>query len=133
MDRIDEFIMKSLEKNSRMPFLQIAKILKVSEGTIRKRVSNLVKDSTIKSFTIETQTTPTCIVGIETDTHTKTEKIANRLKETGIKKIYEVTGKYDIICLIETRDMEKTNEILEKIRAIEGVLHTETFTILKKD
>lgn len=132
MDEIDEFIIKSLKKNSRMPYLQIAKKLKLSEGTIRKRVVKLVEDNVIASFTINTSTKPTSIVGIETETHTKTEDVVKKLKEIGFDKIYEVTGRYDIICVIDAKDVDKTNEILEKMRLINGVEHTETFMILKK-
>ena len=38
MDELDQKIMGYLRKDARMPFSEIAKLLKVSEGTIRNRV-----------------------------------------------------------------------------------------------
>ena len=52
LDAIDQKILLELEKNARTPFLKIAQSLKVSEGTIRKRVSKLVNNEVIKKFTI---------------------------------------------------------------------------------
>jgi DNA-binding Lrp family transcriptional regulator len=133
MDEIDITIVDTLRKDSRTPFLQIAKNLKVSEGTIRKRVKDLIAEKIIKKFTLETAEDVFAVVGIETETKTETKKIVDRIKTFGIENIYEVTGRFDIICEVPSSNMEKVNEILEKIRSTQGVLHTETFTVLKKD
>ena len=133
MDKIDSVIIEELRKNSRTPYLKIAKDLKVSEGTIRKRVKNLLSSKKISKFTIETQEDTFAIVGIETETKTETKNIVEKIRSFGAGSIYEVTGRFDIICMIPSTDRERANEILEQIRAIKGVLHTETFTILKRN
>ncbi|MBW2992249.1 AsnC family transcriptional regulator [Candidatus Woesearchaeota archaeon] len=132
MDKIDLFILDKLKKDSRIPLLQIAKKLGVSEGTIRKRVKDLVSSGKIRKFTIETSEETSAIVGIETETKTETSKIVDKIRSLGIRDIYEVTGKFDIVCTISSDHKEDINNLLEKIRSIGGVIHTETFTILKK-
>ncbi|MBD3309979.1 AsnC family transcriptional regulator [Candidatus Woesearchaeota archaeon] len=133
MDELDDAIITELRKDSRTPFLQIARQLKVSEGTIRKRVSRLSADSIIRRFTIETIHDTAAIVGIETDSHMLTKGIAKSLKELGIDDIFEVTGRFDIICKLTGENMEDINDLLESIRQTNGVVHTETFTVLKED
>jgi len=133
MDETDNSIIETLKKDSRTPFLQIAKTLKVSEGTIRKRVKDMVAEKHIKRFTLETSEDVFAVVGIETETKTETKKIAEKIKSFGVHSIFEVTGRFDIICMVPSTDMEKVNDILEKIRSTIGVIHTETFTVLKKD
>jgi Lrp/AsnC family transcriptional regulator of lysine biosynthesis len=133
MDETDNSIIERLKKDARTPFLQIAKDLKVSEGTIRKRVKDLVAEGQIKKFTIETSEDVFAIVGIETETKTETKKIVEKIKTFGVHSIFEVTGRFDIICIVPSTNMEKVNETLEKIRSTQGVIHTETFTVLKKD
>jgi DNA-binding Lrp family transcriptional regulator len=133
MDEIDNTIIETLRKDARTPFLQISKNLKVSEGTIRKRVKDLVSEKVIKKFTIETAEDVFAIVGIETETKTETKKIVEKIEQFGVESIYEVTGRFDIICEVPSSDMEKVNDILEKIRSTQGVIHTETFTVLKKN
>ena len=133
MDEINKFILKKLEENARTPYLSIAKELDVSEGTIRKRVSKLKIEGTIKKFTIETKTQTTAVVGIEINPHMPTADIVNQLKELSIAKIYEVAGRFDLLCFLKEKNMENLNETLERIRITKGIEHTETFTILKEN
>jgi Lrp/AsnC family transcriptional regulator of lysine biosynthesis len=133
MDEINQTIIATLRKDARTPFLQIAKDLKVSEGTIRNRVKDLIKERIIKKFTLETAEDVFAIVGIETETKTETKRIVEKIKQLNVETIYEVTGRFDIVCEVPSSDMERVNETLEKIRSIHGVLHTETFTVLKKN
>jgi Lrp/AsnC family transcriptional regulator of lysine biosynthesis len=132
MKDIDDDILKELTINARKPFLQIAKKLKVSEGTIRKRVNKLHQNGVIKKFTIVRSNETYVIVGVQTNPQFPTTKIVQQISRYGVNRIFEVTGRFDAICLITTDTMEKTNEILEKIRTTEGIVHTETFTVLKE-
>jgi DNA-binding Lrp family transcriptional regulator len=132
MKNIDEEIIRELSANARMPFLQIAKKLNVSEGTIRKRVDKLHKNGIIKKFTIVKSNEASVIVGIQTNPQFPTSKIVAKIITYGVTRAFEVTGRFDGICLISAENMEKTNEILEKIRTTEGIVHTETFTVLKE-
>ena len=132
MDNLDQTIISKLRKDARTPFLQIAKQLNVSEGTIRKRVKDLINNKQIKKFTIETPEDTFAVVGIETETRTETKKIVDKIKSFGIDDIYEVTGRFDIICMMPSANREQINNILEKIRITQGVNHTETFTVLTK-
>ncbi len=50
MDEKDYEILKLLRENSRMSNMEIARELKVSEGTIRKRIANLYKSGIIKNL-----------------------------------------------------------------------------------
>lgn len=133
MDSINQRIVSTLRNDARTPFLQIAHKLKVSEGTIRNRVGNLVKDGMIKKFTIETKDDFFAIIGVQTNAKTETKRIAEKIKSYGVQEIYEVAGRFDIICSIENTDRERVNEIIEKIRTTYGVIDTETFTVLRTD
>ena len=50
LDNLNLGIIKILKENARTPYLNIAKELKVSESTIRNRVSNLQENGIIKRF-----------------------------------------------------------------------------------
>jgi DNA-binding Lrp family transcriptional regulator len=133
LDSIDQRIIDELEKDARTPFLKIAKELSVSEGTIRKRVAKLIEEKIITKFTIELSNHFTAIVGMETNPHIPTKQIVSELEKLPTKKIFEVAGRYDVVCFITTKSFEEINEVLEKIRIINGIMHTETFTILKEN
>ena len=133
MEKIDTKILDQLKNNGREPFLKIAKKLNVSEGTIRQRVAKLIKNKTIKKFTVELENATLAIVGIQIMPGIKTDTIIRKAKMLGASRLYEVTGRFDIICFIEMTKMEDLNNILECIRTIDGVEHTETFTVLKEN
>ena len=133
MDDLDKHILAELEKNAREPFLQIAKKLKVSEGTIRKRVSDMTKEGIIKRFTVDISGNVSAIIGIQTNPHVRTKEIIKRLKDLKVNKLFELTGRFDILCYISSYSLENVNTIIEEIRAIEGINHTETFTVLNEE
>ena len=58
MDQIDEKILSILREDSRTSFVEIAKVVNLSEAAIRRRVANLLKAGVISKFTIETNTGP---------------------------------------------------------------------------
>ncbi len=133
MDEIDDKIIDELLTNCRKPFLQIADKLGISEGTIRKRVAKLTKEGVIRKFTIETRYETNAVVEIVTSTQSSTEKINEELgKIPGIRKIFEVTGRFTILAFLRSKDLSEVNHIVERIRSIKGVLQTETFPVLNR-
>ncbi len=129
---IDSEIISALKQNSRQSFSSIGKKLNLSEGAIRKRVSNLVDRGVIKRFTLETVDTLNAIIGIKCNSTIPTAKIVEKIKKLDVTDIYETTGRFDIVGVIAAESMEKTNDILEGIRAVDGIIATETFSVLKR-
>ena len=131
MDIIDKKIIYILQKDSRTAFSNIATQFGMSEAAIRQRVKKLKTNGEIKKFTIETKFPAMAIVAIETSSKVPTKKIIEKMKSASIQKIFEVTGEYSIFVTIGTENSEQLNDVLESIRAIEGVKDTKTFSILK--
>lgn len=132
MDGIDRKIIDALKNDSRTPFLSIARKINVSEGTIRQRVGKMTAKGIIKKFTIETGIDTKAIIMIETIPKIPTKRISESIMRAGAEKVFEVTGEETIIAQISAENLSKINEIIEKIRAIEGVKETETFPVLKE-
>jgi DNA-binding Lrp family transcriptional regulator len=131
MDDIDTTIITRLQQNGRTPYLDIARKLKLSEGAVRKRVAKLMDDGTIKRFTIDVNHGAHAIMGITLGPRVECKKVVGQLKAIGATAISEVTGRYDIIIDLYSQSMNDLNTIIDEIRALEGVSHTETFTVLK--
>lgn len=131
MDDLDTQIIAALQKNGRLAFLQLSKKLNVSEGTIRNRVSRLQKQKIIRHFTVSLTTEASAFVQITTDPRVSTATISQKIKELGIDQIYELAGRITIVCLLRTKGLSETNDLVEAIRTIDGVQQTETFPVLK--
>lgn len=131
---LDQKILDELRKNSRKSNVEIAKKLKVSEGTVRKRIQRLIKRGVIKKFTIEisTKTGFSTMVLIKSKPQVNTSKIVENIKKIkDVESIFETAGDYDVIVNIVTISAESFNNIIERVRKIDGILETETLTILK--
>ena len=131
MDDLDQNIITALQKNSRMAFLQLAKDLKVSEGTIRNRVYRMQKKGIIRNFTVNLTTEASAFVEIMTDPRVSTTEISKKIRKLGVDQVYELAGRVTIVCMLRTKGLSETNDMVEAIRKLDGVQQTETFPVLK--
>ena len=132
-DKIDESVLEFLRKDSRESFVEIGKKLKLSESAIRHRVKNMVDSGTITKFTIEEGGgQPEALVMVSADSSIDTSKVSLKLTKLGaIKKIYEITGQYDICVIIQAPSINEINACIDDLRKITGVTDTNTVIILK--
>ena len=134
-DNTDQKIIEYLKEDSREPFVDIGKKLKLSESAVRRRVKNLVSNGTIKKFTLEIgeENTTSAIVLVSVDSATDTSKVSAKLaKLEGVKTVYEITGQYDITTIISASNITDINNSIDALRKITGVIDTNTVIILKK-
>ncbi|MEM3874375.1 MAG: Lrp/AsnC family transcriptional regulator [Candidatus Bathyarchaeia archaeon] len=138
MDELDLKILKLLEEDGRLTFIDIAKKLRLSESTIRKRVQALKENGVIKRFTVEMDPAKiglntVAIVGIDVDPP-KLLEVAQKLCEfKEIRCVATSTGDHMIMTEIWTEDgRELTRLISEKIGPIEGVKKICPAIILEK-
>jgi DNA-binding Lrp family transcriptional regulator len=51
-------------------------------------------------------------------------------KVQGVKEVYSILGRYDIIAKVEAKSVEElTNIVVDNIRSVPGVSSTETFLV----
>lgn len=62
-----------------------------------------------------------------------TEACRRLIKFDKILKLFEVTGEYDVVALVETESIEAFRRFLEgKVLKIDGIRRTETYIILEE-
>ncbi len=132
-DKVDESILEFLRKDSRESFVEIGKKLKLSESAIRHRVKNMVDSGPISKFTVEEGGgQPEALVMVSADSSIDTSKVSLKLtKLNAVKKIYEITGQYDICVIIQAPSIQEINACIDDLRKITGVTDTNTVIILK--
>lgn len=130
MDDVDEQILAYLRKDGRASYTTIAENIGVSEGTVRNRVQQLEEDGTIERFTVEIsdEEAISVVVMAEVDPDKNISNILHALPpETDV---LEVTGDWDLVIEFSRPTSEQLNESLEKIRKVDGVKRTKTYTVL---
>jgi Lrp/AsnC family transcriptional regulator, leucine-responsive regulatory protein len=134
IDQIDEKILGILREDSRTSFVEIAKVVNLSEAAIRRRVSNLINTGVISKFTIETNTGPqaNAISLLSVNPGSPTSEISAKLRKMGgIQSIYEITGEYDIAVIVSGSNIAEINGTIDEIRKLPGIDDTNTVVVLK--
>ena len=135
MDKTDELILKALREDSRLPFVEIASKVGLSEAAVRRRVSNLVSSGTIKKFTVvveDAKESTSAITYVSVSPSHPTSEVSKKLKSIqGVETIYETTGSFDIAAIIKGANIAEVNKSVEEVRRIDGVLKTDTTIILR--
>ena len=141
MERFDELDMKilfELTKNGNISVPILSKKLGINASVLYSRIKRLVRKELIKKFTIEINESLLGInvktsVGINRDPKLKEEIHKKLLEIAEVVSLYEVTGRFDIILRVYTKDLEDLHSVvMDKIGNIDGIQNTETFVELQK-
>ncbi|MFP3131973.1 MAG: AsnC family transcriptional regulator [Candidatus Nanopusillus sp.] len=125
IDDMDNKIIKILINNSRISNTKIARLLNISEASVRKRIKKIVKKDIIKKFTVELNYNllgyKRVFIGLNIDK----DKIFNILerisKNKNIKDIYLTGGDHDILIDFLYSKPEELNEYIKYLQSIEGI------------
>ncbi|MFB0556877.1 MAG: Lrp/AsnC family transcriptional regulator [Dehalococcoidia bacterium] len=135
IDELDRKLMQELQKSGRQGYVDLAKVLGVVEGTVRKRVKDLVKSNAIKIVAVPNPRALgysfVSIMGLQVRM-ADLRKVAEELaQKPNICYLAFVTGRYDLMAIIITRSSEELSHFIEKeISALPSILRTETFVNL---
>jgi len=134
LDRVDNAIIEVLKENSRMPYVEIGRKVGLSEAAVRKRVKRLVDQGIIRRFTVEVKEDEAhAFTLIAVNPSTPTYEVSKNIRNIrGVKKVYEITGQYDILSFVEGSTISEVNNYIEEIRKTPGVLRTNTIIILRE-
>ena len=136
IDDLDRKIIHELQEDARAPFKDIAKRLRISEGTARNRVIRLIDRGVLK---LEARVNPfalphkiPALVGVSLREKDPEEKMREIEKIPGVTSVWNTTGPYDLFFEVMVDSLQELNRILFGIdrNYVKGVARTETFVIL---
>ena len=99
VDETDRAILSALRENSRQAFVELAKIVGVSERTIRTRVRRLEEDGIIRGYTIrETGIGLTALIRMKVGPGVEIGSLAGEFANwKGVESVYEISGEADLV------------------------------------
>lgn len=135
VDDVDQRLIGELRRDGRASLSDLAERLAISRATVRARMERLTAKGEIAGFTVLTRGDVTAapvrglmMIGIE---GRGGEKVMARL--TGIAAVIAVhstNGKWDLIAELATPTLFELDEVIHRIRSIEGVMQSETNLLL---
>jgi len=135
MDETDQRVIAELRRDGRASLSELAERLGLSRATVRARMERLAARGDIAGYTVLTRADVSAapvrglmMIGIEGKGG---EKIMARI--TGIAAVMAVhstNGKWDLIVELATQTLQELDEVIHRIRNIEGVMTSETNLLL---
>ncbi len=132
IDALDQGIIEALQANGRESFRAIAARLGVSEGTIRARYARLCDDDILQVVGV---TNPLglgfeqALIGLKTTG--PPQPVADEIASWAEADYVVVTaGQYDLVVEVVATDRRGLLDVTNRMRALDGVLSTETFLYL---
>ena len=134
LDFVDKEILRLLKSDSRQSYVEIAKVLRVSNSLIHQRIAKMKERGLIKKTTVTLDEkhlgyNACSFTGIMLKEAHYAKQVVDELQK--IPEVVEcdyVSGKYAVFVKVFAADNEHMREVLyEKIHQIEGVSGTDTF------
>lgn len=117
LDRITEAI-KNIGDTRK--FLFDADIVEIAENVTGRTIDLIPKEIN-------------AMVMISVESHVYTSAVVRRLKNfKNVYNVYEITGDYDISIYVKADNTAELNNVIEELRAIQGIKQTDTRLVLKK-
>ena len=130
-------LLRILRKNSRMPYLEIARILGVSETAVRKRVKRLLEEGVISRFTVEINPKKigyqvVAMIGLDTKPEALIS-VLEMLKELeNVQNLYSSSGDHMIMMECWFKDYNELSRFIKSLEEIEGITRICPAIILEK-
>ncbi|MBU0755768.1 MAG: Lrp/AsnC ligand binding domain-containing protein [Planctomycetes bacterium] len=138
IDSLDLKILRRLQEDSRKPFLEIARDLSVSGGTIHARINKMRRAKIIQGskLVIDYETLgykATAFMGVRLARAGAVAEVQDQLKAIPeVVEIHYTTGTYSLLIKVIVPGMNELYRLLlERLQGIEDVQSTETFVVLK--
>lgn len=136
MDKLDLDIISLLQSDGRKPFTDIAKVLDVSEGTVRNRVSRLVEDRVLHIVGLIDPTAlgfnAPAMIGLSIQPpllESVAEKVATFDE---VSYLIMVSGEFDLFVEVLCRDRDHLASFLnDKLLRVHGIVRTQSFMTLR--
>jgi Lrp/AsnC family transcriptional regulator for asnA, asnC and gidA len=143
IDEIDRKILRELQVDCKLSSRELSKKLNMPITTVHQRIVKLKSKGVIKSFSgiINPESVNLGCMAI-VFVHTKTTKIGKKIygsaelaedmaKIPGVLEVHMITGRYDVMLKIRAENERMIgNEVASTIRALPGVVSTETFIVV---
>ncbi|MEM1073116.1 MAG: Lrp/AsnC family transcriptional regulator [Pseudomonadota bacterium] len=136
MDEMDMRLIGALRHDARASLAKLAQDLGWSRATVRSRLAKLQERGEIAGFTVvltsDLATDPVrglMMIAIE---GRGTERIVRHLAAMpDIRQVHSTNGRWDVIVDIGTDTLEQFDEILGRIRKLDGITASETSLLLR--
>lgn len=129
LDPLDHQLIQLLKVNARLPMVKLAKALGCARSTAQLRLKALEDGGVITGYTVGVKvaraaSSISAMVLISIESKNEPEVVRALARRHEIIKLYSVSGRYDLCAMLSTESTHELDAVIDKIRAIKGVVDT---------
>jgi Lrp/AsnC family transcriptional regulator for asnA, asnC and gidA len=134
LDDTDKAIIDHLQSDGRMAFSNLGPLVGLSPAAVRQRVLHMIEQGVVQIVAVTDPTTlgftVQAMAGLTIEGNL--DDAASRIAEIdAVDYVVIVAGRFNILIEVVAEDMERLIMIMNRIRAIPGVVGVEVFTYLR--
>lgn len=135
IDELDQKLILELQKDGRQAFVDLANKLGVSEGTVRKRLKQLIDKDTIEIVGLPNLRQLgygfVAIMAFQVRMEDLKRAADMLSQDDRVCYLSLVTGRYDLMAIVICRSQEDLSKFIEnKVSTLVGIVRSETFVSL---
>jgi DNA-binding Lrp family transcriptional regulator len=135
MDDTDRALIALLRKDARTSVATLAAKLGVARGTVTNRLRKLEDAHVIVGYRVQLRpdAEPDQIrawMGVRVEGNQTRAVIASLLGEPGVAELHDTNGRWDLLAELRAGTMAELSQVLERVRLVKGIAHTETNILL---
>ncbi len=135
MDSTDRRLIALLRDDARSSVARLSKALGVARGTVQNRLARLVADGTIVGYTVRLKPQVEeqrirALTTIAVEGNRVDSVIAALRGDPAVAALHSTNGRWDIVAELRADDLASFDQVLGRIRQLDGVSSTETSLLL---
>ena len=135
MDNLDRRLLALLRENARTSIASLAKALGVARGTVQNRIARLERDGTIVGYSVRLKPQVEehrirALMTIAVEGNRIEAVIASLRGDPAVGALHSTNGRWDIVAELRAESLAAFDEVLGRIRRLEGIASTETSLLL---
>ncbi len=134
VDDLDLAILCALRENARISNLELAKMLGVSEATVRRRIKIMEEKGIIRGYAAlvncyGVENSVKAFIYLKVD-RKHIDEVANALKkENRLITLYRILGDYDLLCECLFLSMQELQDFVDNKLGIDGIISSVTHVV----
>ncbi len=132
---LDDALLQHLQRNARVSIAQLSRRLAVSRSTVTDRIERLEQRGIIRGYTVvlgeeAARRRVRAHIMVNVSTGQSSSLVRELRRMPSILRAYAVSGIYDLIVVAEAESTEDLDDVLDRVRELDGVESTLTSVVL---
>ncbi len=135
MDDTDRQLVSLLRDDARASVASLAKVLRVSRGTVQNRLSRLEADGTITGYTVRLKPQAEghrirAFMTVAVEGNRSAAVLSALRGDPAVSALHSTNGRWDMVVELQADSLEAFDRVLSRVRLLDGIANTETSLLL---